>query len=216
MKRKIAPSILAADFFCLNEAFDMMEEAGADYVHFDVMDGVFVPNISFGIPVLESLSKSTDLPFDVHLMIVNPENHIKAFAGAGADMITIHAEATPHVHRALQMIKELEKKCGVVLNPATPLCNIEHVLDMVDMILLMSVNPGYGGQKLIPEVLNKGKKLAAIREQLGLNFEIEIDGGVSPKNADEIAGYGFDVLVAGSAVFNAPDPVAAMKKIKGI
>ena len=216
MKRKIAPSILAADFFSLNEAFDIMKQGGADYVHFDVMDGVFVPNISFGVPVLASLSKSTDLPFDVHLMIVNPENHIKAFADAGADMITIHEEATPHVHRALQMIKELGKKCGVVLNPATPLCTIEHVLDMVDMVLLMSVNPGYGGQKLIPEVLNKGKQLAALREKRGLNFEIEIDGGVSPENADEIVGYGFDVLVAGSAVFHAPDPVAAIRKIKGI
>ncbi|MEX1306903.1 MAG: ribulose-phosphate 3-epimerase [Eubacteriales bacterium] len=216
MKRKIAPSILAADFFCLEEAFKMMEEAGADYVHFDVMDGVFVPNISFGIPVLESLSKATSLPFDVHLMIVRPENHIEAFAKAGADMITIHEEATPHLHRALQMIKELGKKAGVVLNPATPLSAITHVLDMVDMVLLMSVNPGYGGQKLIPEVLDKGKELARLREKKGLTFDIEIDGGVSPENADEIAGYGFDVLVAGSAVFNASDPVAAMKKIKGI
>ena len=213
--RKIAPSILAADFFCLNEAFKTMEEAGADYAHFDVMDGVFVPNISFGIPVLQSLSKKTDMPFDVHLMIVNPENHIKAFAEAGAGIITIHQESTPHVHRALQMIKELDKKAGVVLNPATPICTIEHVLNMVDMVLLMSVNPGYGGQKLIPEVLQKGKQLSALRDQLGLSFEIEIDGGVTPENADDVASFGFDVLVAGSAVFNAPDPQAAIRKIKG-
>jgi len=213
--RKIAPSILAADFYCLNEAITLIEKAGADYVHFDVMDGLFVPNISFGIPVLKSLSKRTDVPFDAHLMIENPEKHIKAFADAGADIITIHQEATPHVHRALQMIKELGKKAGVVLNPATPLCTVEHVLGDVDMVLLMSVNPGYGGQVLIPEVLEKGKQLAALRSKKGLSFEIEIDGGVKPENADQVAAYGFDVLVAGSAVFGAKDPIAAIKKIKG-
>ncbi len=213
--RKIAPSILAADFFCLKEAFRMMEEAGADYVHYDVMDGVFVPNISFGIPVLEKLSKNTRIPFDVHLMIVNPEKYIKAFADAGADLIKVHQEVVTDLPSAIQMIRELGKKPGVVLNPDTPISTITHVLDQVDMVLLMSVYPGHGGQELIPAILEKGKALKAVRESMGLTFEIEIDGGISTENADEVASYGFDVLVAGSAVFGAADPVAAMKKIKG-
>ncbi len=215
MKRKIAPSILAADFFCLKEAFRMMAEGGADYVHFDVMDGVFVPNISFGIPVLKGISQHTDIPFDVHLMIVNPEKYIKAFADAGADLIKVHQEAVADLPAVLHMIRDLDKKTGVVLNPDTPISTITHVLDQVDMVLLMSVYPGYGGQELIPAVLEKGAELKALREKLGLSFEIEIDGGITAENADRVASYGFDVLVAGSAVFEASDPVAAMKKIKG-
>ena len=211
---KIAPSILAADFSDLKGAIRMMEEARTDYIHFDVMDGMFVPNISFGIPVLASLKKETDIPFDVHLMIEKPERYIQAFSDAGADIITVHVEATSHVHRCLQMIKECGKKAGVVLNPHTPLCNISHVLGDIDIVLLMSVNPGYGGQKMIMPVLEKGKSLRKMANDRGLDFEIEIDGGVTPENAKMVAEHGFDVLVAGSAVFGASDPKAAIKKIK--
>jgi len=193
----------------------MMEEAGADYVHFDVMDGVFVPNISFGIPVLEKLSRNTKIPFDVHLMIVNPEKHIKAFADAGADLIKVHQEAVTDLTGAIKMIRDLGKKPGVVLNPDTPISTITHVLNQVEMVLLMSVYPGYGGKELIPAVLEKGAELKTLRDKLGLTFEIEIDGGISTENADFVASYGFDVLVAGSAVFGSEDPVAAMRKIKG-
>ncbi len=211
---KISPSILAADFSKLGEEFKMMEEAGTDYIHFDVMDGMFVPNISFGIPVLASLKSKTDIPFDVHLMIEKPERYIKEFAAAGADIITFHVEATPHVSRCIQIIKECGLKAGVVLNPHTPLSSIAHVIKEVDMVLLMSVNPGYGGQKMIMEVLEKGKQLRQMATDMNLDFELEIDGGVSPENAKMVAEHGFDVLVAGSAVFGADDKIAAIKKIK--
>jgi len=212
---KISPSILAADFYNLCESFDMMEEAKADYVHFDVMDGSFVPTITFGAPVLQKLKKRTKIPFDVHLMVVNPEKHFDVFVDAGADIMTFHAEATPHVHRCIQLIKKKGIKAGVVLNPHTPISQIQHVLCDVDIVLLMSVNPGFGGQTLIPEVLEKGKELRRIADEKKLDFEIEIDGGVYPENSETVRASGFDVIVAGSGVFGAKDPIDAMRKIKG-
>ena len=213
---KVAPSLLAADFRQLGEELKMVEAAGADMIHFDVMDGSYVPNISFGIPVLANIREETQLPFDVHLMIERPERHFKAFKDAGADIITFHAEATAHVHRAIQSIKEMGIKAGVALNPHTPISNIQHVLDIVDMVLLMSVNPGFGGQKLIPEVLEKGKDLRRMAQEKGVDFDLQIDGGITPDNAAMIASYGFNVLVAGTAVFKADDPADAIRRIKGV
>jgi ribulose-phosphate 3-epimerase len=212
---KIAPSLLSADFYNLEKEIEMLEKAKADYIHFDVMDGAFVPNISFGLPVIECLKPKTTIPFDVHLMIENPENYLARFIDAGADIVTFHVEATVHVHRAIQMIKEKGAKAGVVLNPHTPLSQAEHVLSELDMVLLMSVNPGYGGQKLIPEILEKGKSLRKMIEDKGLDIDLEIDGGVNPDNAARIAEFGFNIFVAGSAVFGADDPISAIKKIKG-
>ncbi len=212
---KVAPSILAADFRKLGEELKMVEKAGADMIHFDVMDGAFVPNISFGIPVLENIREETKLPFDVHLMIVSPERHFKAFKDAGADIITFHAEATVHVHRAIQTIKEMGMKAGVALNPHTPISQVQHVLDIVDMVLLMSVNPGFGGQKLIPEVLEKGRALRQMAQEKNVDFDLQIDGGVTADTAAMIASYGFNVLVAGTAIFRADDPADAVRRIKG-
>jgi ribulose-phosphate 3-epimerase len=212
---KIAPSILAADFFNLEKEIKMMKEANTDYIHFDVMDGMFVSNITFGMPVLASLKRKTDIPFDVHLMIDKPERYIKDFSDAGADIITFHVEATAHVSRCIQLIKKCGKKAGVALNPHTPIDSIKHVLKEIDMVLLMSVNPGYGGQKMIMDVLDKGKALRKLADDMNLDFEIEIDGGVTPENAKSVASYGFDVLVAGSAIFAAKDKKLVIKQIKG-
>lgn len=211
---KIAPSILSADFANLERDVKAVEEAGADYIHFDVMDGVFVPNISFGLPVLSSLRKVTDLVLDVHLMIDQPERFVEEFVRAGADIVTFHVEATNHVHRVLQQIKGAGAKAGVVLNPHTPLSTIEHVLEDVDMVLLMTVNPGFGGQSFIPGVLTKLKALADMKEERGLDFEIEIDGGVNLETAKSCIENGANVLVAGSAVYNAPDYAEAIAGIR--
>ncbi|MBQ1901221.1 MAG: ribulose-phosphate 3-epimerase [Lachnospiraceae bacterium] len=198
----LSPSILSADFGQLGAAVQEVDEAGAEYIHFDVMDGHFVPNISVGIPVLKSLRKYTDKILDVHLMIENPENYIQAFADAGADIITVHAEATRHLDRVVHMIKEENVLAAVALNPTTPLSEIEYILPELDMVLLMTVNPGFGGQKFIPYSLDKIAELKAMIERKGLKTDIEVDGGITLDNVDDVLDAGANIIVAGSAVFN--------------
>lgn len=212
---KIAPSILAADFSKLAEEVKCVEELGADYIHIDVMDGHFVPNITLGPGIVKCLRPHTKLPFDVHLMIENPDQYIKDFKEAGADIITVHVEACRHLHRTLQLIKQYEMQCGVVLNPHTPLEMIKHVLQEVDWILIMSVNPGFGGQTFIPDSLNKIATLNQWRQEQNLSYVIEVDGGVNEETARLCEEAGADVVVAGSAVFNAVDRQLAIQKIKG-
>lgn len=199
---KLAPSILSADFSKLGDEVKEIDVAGADYIHIDVMDGIFVPSISFGLPVISSIRKVTDKPFDVHLMIEEPVRYIKEFSKAGADIITVHCEACKHLNRTVQTIKEEGLKAGVVLNPSTPLSELEYILEYVDMVLLMSVNPGFGGQKYIDNVTGKIKSLRKMVDERNLNVEIEVDGGITLSNAKEVIEAGADVLVAGSAVFN--------------
>ena len=198
----------------MEEDIKKVEMGGADYIHCDVMDGVFVPNITFGFQMISDIKKITDVPLDVHLMITHPERYVERFCEAGADIVTVHTESTPHVHRALQMIKTCGKKCGVVLNPGTPVDACEYVLCDVDMVVLMGVNPGYGGQKFIPQVLDKIAALDKIRKERGYEFEIEIDGGAKPEIAGSLKQAGADILVAGSAVFCSDDPQGMIKKIK--
>ncbi|MDL2237735.1 ribulose-phosphate 3-epimerase [Christensenellaceae bacterium OttesenSCG-928-K19] len=211
---KIAPSILSADFADMAAGVKLMEQAGVEYLHCDVMDGVFVPNITFGFKMIEDIRKKTSLPMDVHLMIDKPERYVERFAEAGADIITVHVEATVHLQRTLQAIRQCGKKAGAVLNPATPLEMVKYVLDDVEMILLMSVNPGYGGQGFIPAVMGKITELKEMIHAHGKEIEIEIDGGVNKETAAGIAAAGADVLVAGSAVFSAPDPVQAVRELR--
>lgn len=197
----LAPSVLSADFARLSEAVEGVSAAGANWLHCDVMDGMFVPNISFGIPVLASLRHITDIPLDVHLMIEDPDRYLADFQRAGADIISVHAEACRHLDRTVQHIKELGMKCAAALNPATPVSELDYILPELDMVLLMSVNPGFGGQRFIPYTLDKLKTLADIRRERGLSFLIEIDGGVTQDNARVLMDAGADILVAGSAVF---------------
>jgi len=211
----IAPSILSADFSKLGEEVSAVAKAGADWIHFDVMDGRFVPNITIGPLVLNALKGKGFPPMDVHLMIVEPERYVADFAKAGADYITVHVEASPHLHRTLQLIRAAGAKPGVVLNPHTPISSIQHVLGLVDLVLLMSVNPGFGGQAFIPEVLPKCAELAEARKRGGHKFLIEIDGGVNDKTAPDLIKAGADVLVAGSYVFGAKDYGAAIATLKG-
>jgi ribulose-phosphate 3-epimerase len=211
---KIAPSILSADFANLERDIKMVEAAGADLLHIDVMDGHFVPNITIGAPVVKSLRKVSKMGFDVHLMISKPENYISDFAAAGADIITVHAEAATHLHRLIQMIKKEGCKAAVALNPATPLTVLDHVLEDLDMVLLMSVNPGFGGQKFIGSALNKIKALREMINNKNLNIDIQVDGGIILENIAEVVSCGANVLVAGSAIFNAPDPAQAVTKLK--
>ncbi len=211
---KISPSILSADFARMGEDTVRLEKAGADLIHVDVMDGAFVPNITFGQPMVAALKKVTSVPLDVHLMIEKPERYVEEFADAGADIITVHAEATTHLQRTLQLIRGKGKKAGVVLNPATSLTALDYVYDDVDMILLMSVNPGFGGQSFIPAVLQKIKDLKKIIDEKKLSIDIEIDGGVNFKNAAAIKAAGANVLVAGSAVFGADDLQQAISKLR--
>ncbi len=212
---KLAPSILAADFSKLAEEVQCVEQLGADYIHIDVMDGHFVPNITLGPGLIKCLRPHTSLPFDVHLMIENPDLFIQDFKEAGADIITVHVEACRHLHRTLQLIKQNGMACGVVLNPHTPLEMIKHVLHEVDWVLIMSVNPGFGGQTFIPEALNKIAILNEWRKKLELSFLIEVDGGVNEQTARLCEEAGAHVVVAGSAVFNAPNRRVAIEQIKG-
>jgi ribulose-phosphate 3-epimerase len=211
---KIAPSLLAADFANLKEDIQKVENGGADYLHLDVMDGIYVPNITFGPPVIKSLRSVTKLPFDVHLMIDRPERYIKDFVEAGADLITVHEEATIHLHRTIQEIKSYGIMAGVSLNPATPLENIEYILNDVDLVLIMTVNPGFGGQSFIEAMKDKIKKLRKIIDDRGLNIIIQVDGGVKLQNAREVLDCGADLLVAGSDIFGAEDVEKRTKEFK--
>nr|WP_289037312.1 ribulose-phosphate 3-epimerase [uncultured Allobacillus sp.] len=210
---KIAPSILSADFAKLGEEIKEVESA-VDYIHIDVMDGHFVPNITIGPLIVDAIRPVTDLPLDVHLMIENPEHYIQAFVDAGADIITVHQEACPHLHRVVQQIKQAGVKAGVVINPATPVESIEYVLEDVDLVLVMTVNPGFGGQSFIPSGLNKIKQLFDLRSEHGYSYEIEVDGGVNQDTAKQCIDAGADVLVAGSAIYNKENRIEAIKAIK--
>ena len=213
---KLAPSILSADFSALAADVKKIEEGGADYIHVEVMDGHFVPNISFGAAVMKSLNGKTSLPYDVHLMIENPDQYIGDFVTDQTEFITVHQEACVHLHRTIQNIKSKGVKAGVSINPATPVSTLECVLEDLDLVLIMSVNPGFGGQKLIPQTLQKVKELAAIKKERGLDFAIEIDGGVTLANAKEVMDAGVEIAVAGSAVFGAEDVVQRVRDFKQI
>ncbi|WP_394137033.1 ribulose-phosphate 3-epimerase [Cytobacillus oceanisediminis] len=212
---KIAPSILSADFSNLGEEIKDVERGGADYIHVDVMDGHFVPNITIGPLIVDAIRPVTKLPLDVHLMIENPDAYIEAFAKAGADYITVHVEASRHLHRTVHFIKSFGVKAGVVLNPATPVNAIEHIIEDIDMVLLMSVNPGFGGQKFIPSVLSKIAAVKEMADSKGLEIEIEIDGGVNEETAKQCIDAGANVLVAGSAIYNQTDRAKAIAALKG-
>lgn len=209
---KVAPSILSADFAALADGIALVEAAGADQLHVDVMDGRFVPNITVGPVVVEAIRKRTRLPLDVHLMIVEPERYVPAFVGAGADAVTVHAEATPHLQRALAQIRELNARAGVALNPSTPPSVLEYVLDDLDLVLVMSVNPGFGGQTFIPGALGKVRQ---VRTLLGARpADVSVDGGVTTALVAALAAHGASTVVAGSAIFNAPDPAAAIEQMR--
>lgn len=213
---KVAPSILSADFSKLGEEIKDVERGGADYIHIDVMDGHFVPNITIGPLIVEAIRPVTELPLDVHLMIENPDQYIEAFAKAGADYITVHVEACRHLHRTIQLIKSYGVKAGVVLNPATPVNMIQDIIHDIDMVLLMTVNPGFGGQKFIHSVLPKISEVKEMIAARGLEIEIEVDGGVNEETAKLCIEAGANVLVAGSAVYNTEDRAKAITAIKGV
>jgi ribulose-phosphate 3-epimerase len=212
----IAPSLLAANFLKLQEDCNMLNESQADWFHLDVMDGRFVPNISFGLPVIEQVCKATDKTCDVHLMIVEPEKYAGAFKNAGADILTVHIEACTHLHRNIEQIKSLGMKAGVALNPHTPVNLLSEILHDIDLVLIMSVNPGFGGQKFIPNTLDKIRTLRKMINDKGLQVHIEIDGGVTIDNAPSIIRAGADVLVAGNTVFKSPDPKATIAQLKAL
>lgn len=211
---KLAPSILSADFSRLGEQVALIEKGGADLIHVDVMDGHFVPNISFGATVMKSIDDSAGLNYDVHLMIENPDDYLEDFVTKKTEYITVHQEACVHLHRTISHIKSLNVKAGVAINPATPISLLEDILEDVDMVLIMSVNPGFGGQKFIPRALKKIEELSQVRKERGLDFVIEVDGGVNLDNADALLTAGTDILVAGSAVFGADDIVARTAQFK--
>ncbi len=211
---KIAPSILASDFSRLGEEIEKVQKAGADYIHVDVMDGAFVPNITIGQPVVESIRKVTRLPLDVHLMIHNPDAHIETFAKAGADIICVHQEVCPHLDRTINFIKSTGAKAAVSLNPATPVETLENILHLLDMVLIMSVNPGFGGQEFIPYSIDKVRKLRKMADALNPDMDIEVDGGISPDNISKIAAAGANVFVAGSSIYKADDPAKAIRMLK--
>jgi ribulose-phosphate 3-epimerase len=212
----IAPSILAADFANLQREVSMINDSAADWIHIDIMDGVFVPNISFGIPVTAAIKRHAKKPLDVHLMIVHPERYVEEFRKAGAETISVHAEACPHLHRNVQQIKSLGAKAGVAINPHTPISVLEHVIQDIDLVCLMSVNPGFGGQKFIEETYNKVGELKNLIVRKSSNALIEIDGGVNQQNAPLLARAGADVLVAGNFVFSAANPSQVIAGLKTI
>lgn len=210
----MAPSILSADFTRLAEAVSLVERAGADYIHVDVMDGHFVPNLTIGPPVVAALKKTCSAPLDVHLMIDNADETVQWYLDAGADLVTVHVEAVKHLHRVVQAIHAAGAKAGAVLNPATPLNTLKEILPELDLVLLMSVNPGFGGQRFIESVVAKTRHLSALCEKLGVSPLIEIDGGINEATAPLVVEAGADVLVAGNAVFGDPDPAAALARIR--
>lgn len=211
---KIAPSILAADYANFASELKRIEETDAEYVHIDIMDGQFVPNISFGAEVVASMRKHSKLVFDCHLMVVDPERYVEAYAQAGADIMTIHTESTKHIHGALQKIKAAGMKAGVVINPGTPVSALKPVLNLVDQVLIMTVNPGFGGQAFIPECLEKVEEVASLRETLGLTFDIEVDGGVDNKTIAACQKAGANIFVAGSYLFKASDLVSQVQTLR--
>ncbi|MCK1193023.1 ribulose-phosphate 3-epimerase [Streptococcus uberis] len=211
---KIAPSILAADYANFASELKRIEETDAEYVHIDIMDGQFVPNISFGADVVASMRKHSKLVFDCHLMVVDPERYVEAYAQAGADIMTIHTESTKHIHGALQKIKAAGMKAGVVINPGTPVSALKPVLNLVDQVLIMTVNPGFGGQAFIPECLEKVEEVASLRETLGLTFDIEVDGGVDNKTIAACQKAGANIFVAGSYLFKASDLVSQVQTLR--
>lgn len=216
MGKIISPSLLSANFANLERDFEMLNSSDADWVHIDIMDGVFVPNISFGFPVLKYVAKLTQKPLDVHLMIVQPDKFVSEVRDLGTYMMNVHFEACTHLHRTIQQIKQAGMKAAVTLNPATPVCMLEDILPELDMVLLMSVNPGFGGQKFIQNTLKKVEQLKEMRNRMGLNTIIEIDGGVNLETGKLLSDAGADALVAGSAVFKAEDPIKMIKDLKAL
>lgn len=211
---KIAPSILSADFSKLGDEVKAVEQAGADWIHIDVMDGHFVPNLTVGPMVVESVRKVTQLPLDVHLMIESPDQYIKDFVQAGANILTVHVETCPHLNRTIQYIQEQGVRAGVVLNPSTPLSSLEEILHDIDMVLLMSVNPGFGGQEFIPSILDKASNLREIMNHYDHKFDLEVDGGIKVENAGDVKETGTNVLVAGSAIFKSKDYKKAIQQLR--
>jgi ribulose-phosphate 3-epimerase len=211
---EIAPSILSADFSRLGEQIKTVERAGASLLHVDVMDGCFVPNITIGLPVVKALSRATPLPIDAHLMIVEPGRYAAQFVQAGAKMVSIHIEADPHAHRTLTSIREAGAQAGIAINPATSLSALEEAVKFADYVLLMSVNPGFGGQEFIPASLDKIRRLRKMIDERGLKTRIEVDGGIDSDNVAEVAGAGAEIIVSGSAIFGAPDPAVALRQLR--
>jgi len=211
---EIAPSILSADFSRLGEQIQSVERAGASLLHVDVMDGRFVPNITIGLPVVKAISRATQLPIDAHLMIVEPGQYAEQFVRAGAKMVSVHLEADPHIHRTLSSIRAAGAHAGIAINPATPLSALEEAVKFADYVLIMSVNPGFGGQEFISASLDKVRRLRKLIDERGLKVRIEIDGGINRDNVAEVAGAGADIIVSGSAIFGAPDPATALRELR--